>query len=46
MCGSLSYGRVGSDGGEEGDMDKLKRFAIPLASLMALALAAAASWRL
>jgi len=27
-------------------MGKLKRFAIPLASLMTLAIAAAASWRL
>jgi hypothetical protein len=32
--------------GEEGTMQRLKRLATPIASLIALAIAAGASWRL
>lgn len=49
ICCSLSYAAwtasAASDRGG-GTMDKLKRLAIPVASLIALAIAAGASWRL
>ena len=46
MCGSLSEGTPHPSfvGGE--DMKTIKRFAIPLLTLLALAIASSASWRL
>lgn len=52
VCGSLIGYFIGRSSPRHGEtrrgesMDKLKRLAIPLASLLALAIAVAASWRL